>query len=79
MVDQIHLKLSGHYTKFTANFSSLNPSSVASPRCADNILLAHLSYKSIVKMATWIWHQSDRPGRDVDKLLPWVSESKLRA
>jgi len=75
MVEQLHLILFGYYSTMSSSLNStLNPSSIDSSRTADDILLAHLVYKSIVKMAVWVWNQLQRTGRDrVDNLQPWVS------
>jgi hypothetical protein len=61
----------GYYSRISSTFASaLNPSTVSSPRIMEDILLGHLVFKILVKMATWLWSKSGKMG---DKTQAWVN------
>jgi hypothetical protein len=50
-----------YYSKISSNFgSTLGPSTISLPRIQEDILLGHLVFKMLVKMATWLWNKSER-------------------
>jgi hypothetical protein len=53
--------------------STLDPTTMSLPRTAEDLLLAHLVYKCLVKLATWLWNRIDKQGKeDFHRLKPWV-------
>jgi hypothetical protein len=62
IVEQLHLLLSNYYSKMSATFSesNLKPESITSQSMCENILLSHLVYKCLVKMAVWFWGRIPR-------------------
>jgi hypothetical protein len=63
-----------YYSKISTNFASaMDPSTVSSPRVGEDILLGHLVFKMLVKMATWLWNKSGRMDEvEVGKTQAWV-------
>lgn len=51
--------------------ATINPSTISEPRTAEDLLIAHLVYKCVVKLACWVWPRIKTP--DCAKLEPWVS------
>lgn len=62
IVEQLHVLLCNYYSKMSATFSesNLKPESIASQSMCENILLSHLVYKGLVKMAVWFWGRIPR-------------------
>ena len=52
--------------------NALDPSTVATSRSSEDILLAHLIFKCLVKCATWLFHRV-KDEHDKAKVTPWVS------
>ncbi|KIM90936.1 hypothetical protein PILCRDRAFT_1173 [Piloderma croceum F 1598] len=74
MVDYLHQSLYNYYEELSSIFTStLNPTTVGLPRTADDLLLAHLVYKCLVKIATWVWNRMDKQGKEeFHRLQPWL-------
>ncbi|OCH87913.1 ARM repeat-containing protein [Obba rivulosa] len=71
LVEELRMVLQGHYSRIAAAFpSTLNPQSIALPRTAEDIFMAHLVLKCVVKLAVWAWHRNN----DHQHLQPWVQE-----
>ena len=62
IVEQLHILLSVYYSTMSATFSesNLKPESITSQSMCENILLSHLVYKCLVKMAVWFWGRIPR-------------------
>jgi len=62
IVEQLHMLLSNYYSTMSATFSesNLKPESITSQSMCENILLSHLVYKCLVKMAVWFWGRIPR-------------------
>ncbi|KAI0938258.1 hypothetical protein AcV5_001092 [Taiwanofungus camphoratus] len=74
LAEDLHQTLQNHYSRVTASFSTtLNPSSIALPRTAEELLLAQLLFKCLVKVAVWSWHRMG-VHRDYHKFEPWLRE-----
>lgn len=72
LAEDLHQTLQNHYSRVTASFSTtLNPSSIALPRTAEELLLAQLLFKCLVKVAVWSWHRMG-VHRDYHKFEPWA-------
>lgn len=59
----------------SAIFSTLNTNlqNIESPKVYNNILLAHLVFKCLVKIAVWLWNKIDKlPRGEVEKNALWV-------
>ncbi|EMD40680.1 hypothetical protein CERSUDRAFT_111258 [Gelatoporia subvermispora B] len=71
LVGDLHMILQAHYSRIAAAFpSTLNPSTVSLPRTAEDLFMAHLVFKCVVKLAVWAWHRNN----DHQHLQPWVQE-----
>ncbi|TCD64327.1 hypothetical protein EIP91_004237 [Steccherinum ochraceum] len=57
IVEATHLKLQDYYSAINASLAGLSPSSVADSRVAEDLLLAHLSFKCLTKCATWSYQK----------------------
>ncbi|KAI0053014.1 ARM repeat-containing protein [Auriscalpium vulgare] len=56
LIARLHVILSDHYVKIAERLaSSLSAATLSSPRTAEDLLFAHLLFKCIAKMATWVW------------------------
>ncbi|KAF8165214.1 armadillo-type protein [Crassisporium funariophilum] len=64
IVGQLHLLLYGYYSKMSVTFSTVTPQNIASQIFHDNVLLAHLVFKCLVKMAVWLWNKIDRLSKE---------------
>ncbi|KAF7355443.1 Importin N-terminal domain-containing protein [Mycena sanguinolenta] len=53
-----------YYQKLVSLFLQSPYPATISPRAISDILLAHLVYKCIVKMAVWLWNRLGRGGKD---------------
>ncbi|KAJ7178998.1 armadillo-type protein [Mycena filopes] len=63
-----------YYTTLLSSYLG-SPSGPTSPRACSDILLAHLVYKCIAKMALWLWNRLDRgakDGFDADVGYQWI-------
>lgn len=54
--------------------TTVTPQSISMPKIHDDILLAHLVYKCIVKMAVWLWNRVDKLTKEeAERNQAWVS------
>ncbi|KDR83604.1 hypothetical protein GALMADRAFT_219426 [Galerina marginata CBS 339.88] len=77
IVEQLRLVLSNYYSKTSTTFSAntLSPQNIGSQIIYDNILLSHLVYKCLAKMAAWLWNKLGRlSGEDLQRNQSWVEE-----
>ncbi|KAK2466318.1 hypothetical protein APHAL10511_001960 [Amanita phalloides] len=77
LAEQLHLILYNYYSSMSATFSSLdgNLQNIESTQVYNNILLAHLIFKSLVKIAVWLWNKIDKlPKSEVEKNAIWLQE-----
>lgn len=68
--------LYNYYSKISATFSpaGLTPQNFRTQAVHDNIALAHLVYKCLVKIGVWLWGKLDKLNPvEVGENLPWVS------
>lgn len=74
VVDYLHQPLYGYYEELSSiSTSTLNPITIGLPRTVEDLLLTHLVYKCLVKMATWVWNRLDTQGKEeFERLRPWV-------
>lgn len=64
--------MQSHYSTAAASLTGLDPTTISSPRTAQNLLVAHLVFKCVVKIASWVYARLksiDLAGR----LEGWVS------
>ncbi|PCH41237.1 ARM repeat-containing protein [Wolfiporia cocos MD-104 SS10] len=73
LAEQIHMVLQTHYSHITASFSSsITPDTISLSRTAEDLLLAHLVFKCIVKIAEWTWNRN--VSNNFEHLAPWVHQ-----
>jgi hypothetical protein len=74
MVDYLHQPIYNYYEELSSIFTStLNPDTISLPRTAEDLLLAHLVYKCLVKIGAWVWNRLDKQGKEeFQRLQPWV-------
>jgi hypothetical protein len=73
VVDYLHQTLYSYYEELSSiSTSTLNPSTISLRHTAEDLLLAHLVYKCLVIMATWVWHRIDLVKEEAPRLEPWV-------
>lgn len=70
----LHQPLWKYYETISSPFAStLNPDSIALPRTAEDLLLAHLIYEAVFHLTTWLWQRHGKDGKDeFEGLRPWV-------
>jgi len=74
-VAQLRNLLYGYYSQMSLSFSSSNvtPDTISSQTVHDDILLSHLVYKSLVKIAVWLWNKTSKmTPEEYDENLTWV-------
>ncbi|KAF9464415.1 armadillo-type protein [Collybia nuda] len=66
IVEDLRLVLYGYYSNMITGISSttITQQSIRSQRIHDDILLCHLVYKCIVKMAVWLWNRVDKLAKE---------------
>ncbi|KAH9482382.1 Importin-11 [Psilocybe cubensis] len=77
IVGQLRLLLYGYYSKMSATFAAqhISPQNISSQSLHDNILLSHLVYKCLIKMAVWLWNKLGKlSGEELEHNLAWVEE-----
>ncbi|KZT12770.1 ARM repeat-containing protein [Laetiporus sulphureus 93-53] len=73
LVQQLHLVMMGHYSQVTMSFSSsITPASITQPHVVEDLLVAHLVFKCVVKMAEWSWNRLVN-AKFVD-VEPWIHQ-----
>lgn len=67
------MALQNYYSTAATVLARLNPSDISSPQTAEDLLIAHLVFKCLVKTATWAWsrikHSDQASMKDLE---PWV-------
>ncbi|KAF8639750.1 hypothetical protein AX17_001012 [Amanita inopinata Kibby_2008] len=77
LVEQLHLVLYNYYSKMAFSFSvsNVNLQNMETPYVYDNILLAHLVFKCLVKIAVWLWSKMDKLTKEEsEKNIAWFRE-----
>ncbi|KAH8106154.1 ARM repeat-containing protein [Cristinia sonorae] len=70
IVDETHLKLYAYYTVIASSLEALDPTTVSDRRMAEEVLLAHLVFKSLTKCASWLYQKAK--GRDQENVDQWL-------
>ncbi|KAI0347520.1 ARM repeat-containing protein [Trametopsis cervina] len=73
IAEQLHLVIQNYYSGTAAVFTRLDPSTVSDIRISEDLLIAHLIFKCVVKTAIWVWPRlkaSDQSS--MSRLEPWV-------
>ncbi|KAI0719492.1 ARM repeat-containing protein [Cerioporus squamosus] len=73
LVADLRLPLQTHYARLSSALPSINPSTLKHVRTAEDLLLAHLTFKCLVKLAFWAYHRFT-VCRDYSEFEPWVRE-----
>ena len=64
LVEYLNQPLYGYYERLSSTFAStLNPTAISLPRTADDLLIAHLVYKCLFKISTWLWQRIGKSER----------------
>ena len=77
IIDQCYMTLSQNYTTTSRCLSTLTPALLGDLRTAEDITLAHLSLKPLVKAAVWLWPRIVKQSPDYERFQPWVRDSCL--
>ncbi len=73
IVEDLRLPLQTHYARISSSLASINPASLSQVRTAEDLLLTHLTFKCLVKLAFWTYHRFTCC-RDYQQFVPWVQE-----
>ncbi|KAJ7498772.1 armadillo-type protein [Mycena latifolia] len=66
-----------YYSTLHSSYSQYAYADMISPRACTDILLAHLLYKCIAKMAIWLWNRLDKGGKegiDTEASHRWIDD-----
>ncbi|KAG5648935.1 hypothetical protein DXG03_000284 [Asterophora parasitica] len=77
LVNLLYPAIYRYYSQMSTNISSstVTPDTLSSPRLHDDILLAHLIYKCMLKMTVWLWNRIDKiPKEEVERNRGWIQE-----
>lgn len=72
VVGNIHMIMQNHYSTAAARLASLDPATVSSPRTAQDLLVAHLIFKCIAKMGSWVYSRLKATDEVAVRLEPWL-------
>ncbi|TBU32713.1 ARM repeat-containing protein [Dichomitus squalens] len=73
LVEDLRLPLQAHYARISSSLSSIAPASLSQLRTAEDLLLTHLTFKCLVKLAFWAYHRYTCC-RDYQEFAPWVQD-----
>ena len=73
LVEELRLPLQAHYVRISSSLTSINPASLSEVRTAEDLLLTHLTFKCLMKLAFWAYHRFTCC-RDYQVFAPWVQE-----
>lgn len=71
LVEDLRIPMQAHYARLTSTLPSITPATLGQVNVAEDILLAHLSFKCLVKMTFWAYHRYSCC-RDYREYEPWV-------
>ncbi|KAJ6545112.1 armadillo-type protein [Mycena vulgaris] len=74
MLAKCQVAFCGYYSTLLSSYQQYTYPDIISPRACTDILLAHMFYKCITKMALWLWNRLDKGGKegiDVEASLHW--------
>ncbi|KZT19271.1 ARM repeat-containing protein [Neolentinus lepideus HHB14362 ss-1] len=73
LVEDLHLDFYSYYARLGLTITStLTPETVSQPRMTEDMTVAHLVFKCLVKMTTWLWQ---RPNMDeAQKMQDWIKQ-----
>ena len=77
IIQQYHVALQQNYAAASACLGALNAASLGNPHTAEDILLAHLMLKPLVKGVVWAWPRILKRNNEFGQLMPWVLLSRL--
>ncbi|KAF8746019.1 hypothetical protein AX14_004306 [Amanita brunnescens Koide BX004] len=74
LAEQLHLVLHNYYSSMGTVFSTLNTNlqNIESRKVYNDILLAHLVFKCLVKIAVWLWNKIEKLPNEKNAL--WLQE-----
>ncbi|KAI0832484.1 ARM repeat-containing protein [Trametes gibbosa] len=65
--------LQAHYVRLSSSIPSITPASLNQPTTVEDLLLAHLAFKSLSRLTFWAYHRYTCCN-DYKNLEPWVNE-----
>ncbi|KAJ3559178.1 hypothetical protein NM688_g492 [Phlebia brevispora] len=71
IIEQYYMVLQQHYSTAAVPLATLSPISLSDPHTADNILIAHLVFKCLVKTLVWVWPRIIKNNHGFGQLSPW--------
>lgn len=69
--------MQSHYTTAVAALAELGPTTISNTRTVEDLLIAHLIFKCVVKMACWVWPRLGGKDPVASRLEGWVSRALL--
>ncbi|KAJ7684034.1 ARM repeat-containing protein [Mycena rosella] len=76
MLGKSQVAFCAYYSTLLSSYQQYTYPDIISPRACSDILLVHLLYKCIAKMAIWLWNRLDKGGKeglDVEASHRWIS------
>lgn len=77
-MEELRLPLQSHYARLSAALPTISPSTLNQVRTVEDIILAHLTFKCLVKLAFFAYHRCI-VCRDYSEFEPWVRLGTLLA
>jgi hypothetical protein len=70
--------IQNYYIAAAVVLTRVEPSTITDPRIVEDLLIAHLVLKCVVKTATWVWPRTKGSDQmSMVKLEPWVGLLKM--
>ncbi|KAH7931251.1 ARM repeat-containing protein [Leucogyrophana mollusca] len=74
IVNQLHGVIFTYYAQLSSTITSITPPDLQHQRTLDNLTAAHLVFKNLVTMATWLWGQLTNQKPEATKMEPWFQQ-----
>ncbi|KAH7916807.1 ARM repeat-containing protein [Hygrophoropsis aurantiaca] len=75
IVKELHNVIFTYYAQLSTIITSISPSDLHNQRTLDNLTVAHLVFKNLVTMGTWLWGRMTKDEKgEAGKLYPWFEQ-----
>ncbi|KAI0722911.1 ARM repeat-containing protein [Earliella scabrosa] len=73
LVGDLRIPLQNYYARLASSLPTISPTTLNQVRTAEDLLLSHLTFKCLVKLAFWAYHRYTCC-KDYREFEPWVQE-----
>ena len=71
LVENLRIPLQTYYARLASPLPAISPGTLTQVRTVEDLLLAHLTFKCLVKLAFWAYHRYTCC-KDYSEYEPWV-------